>query len=148
MNPRLRSGLALLGTFVLGVVLGALAIGALVHHRHGRVHDLHHREGFVLYVLGAVEPRDEAQRRAILPHVEAAARATRSELMATHTRLLADLAAMRDSLRPILSDEQMERLESSLEMAGRHAEPVPAHGEHRDEHRLLDEPRGEGPRRR
>lgn len=122
MSPRVRTTLILLGTLVLGICLGALGLAALVHHRHERVEALHHPAGFVRFVMDAIEPRDEAQRRAILPYVEAAGQTTRGELRATHERLIARVMAMRDSLRPLLTDEQLERLESSLESAHRSQE--------------------------
>lgn len=119
MSPRLRSALLLLGTFVLGIALGALALGAVIHHRHDRMHELHHRTGLVRYVMVAIEPRDEAQRRAILPHVEEAAGAAHEEMVTTHERLMELMDEMRNSLRPVLTEEQLERLESSLDMAER-----------------------------
>lgn len=120
MSPRARSILILLATLTLGIVMGALAVGALVHHRRGEIDDLRHQAGFVRFVMETIEPRDQAQRQAILPHVEAAARANQAEMEATHARLMDNVTRMREELRLILDDAQMERLESSIEGAGRH----------------------------
>lgn len=120
MSPRARSILILLATLTLGMVAGALAVGAIVHHRRGEISDLRHQAGFVRFVMESIEPRDQAQRQAILPHVEAAARANQAEMEATHARLMENVTQMRKELRLILDDAQMERLEASIAGASRH----------------------------
>ena len=114
MSPRAGSALVLLGTLLLGIVLGALGSGAMRHHRSHSMHGLHHPDGLASYMLEAIEPRDDAQRQAIMPHVERAAANTTTELGSVHEELMAELTALRDSLRPILSDEQLRRLDDAM----------------------------------
>lgn len=114
MSPRAGSALVLFGTLLLGIVLGALGGGAIRHHRHYSMHGLHDRDGLASYMLDAIEPRDDVQRRAILPHVERAAATTTTELGTVHERLLTELTALRDSLRPILTDDQLRRLDDAM----------------------------------
>ncbi|HUF11566.1 MAG TPA: hypothetical protein VMN78_00535 [Longimicrobiales bacterium] len=114
MSPRARSAAVLLGTLVLGIVLGALGLGAFMHHHHHSMRELHDPDGLVSHMLDAIEPRDEAQRQAILPHLRRAADATTAEFAPVHERLMAELSALRDSLRPILTDEQMRRLDEAM----------------------------------
>lgn len=45
---------------------------------------------------------------------------------ATHARLMENVTQMREELRPVLDDAQMERLEGSIAGAGRHGGHVQA----------------------
>lgn len=107
---RLKPALALLGTFLLGMLVGALILSALTRHRVERIRAMRTPAGFVERMERVIQPESEAQRAAIRPLLEEAGadvhritRSSRQELRATLRELRADLA-------PLLTEEQQARL--------------------------------------
>ncbi len=119
MNPRVKSGLLLLATLLIGMVLGALLNARLAEQRLERIAFLRTSRGFMRFIDNAIEPQDEAQRAAIETILERSA-----SRMADHTaRSRREVRMIVDStitqLSTVLSKEQMDRLERRMEMGRR-----------------------------
>lgn len=141
MSPKLRAGLMLVATLLIGVLIGFLGAGVLGQRRAERFERLRDRGGFTEHMLGVIGPRDEAQRREIVPYLERTARSNREIIEGTRGDLAAEIDSLKVRLAPILDAEQMHRLED----AGRMREMFRGPGERR---RGAAPPPGPGPRRR
>lgn len=113
MSPKTRAGFMLIGTLLIGVVIGFLAAGALGQRRAERFERLRARGGFVEHMLAVIGPRDEAQHRDIVPYLEQTARRNREIVAGTRGDLEAELDSLKVRLAPILDAEQMRRLEDA-----------------------------------
>lgn len=108
MNARSRSRLVLGATLLLGMLLGALLVGAVGQWRAGRGGP--GPDGFIRHIERVIGPRDEEQRRAVLPILEAAALRNEEIVGQGHEQLRATLHAMIEQLEPLLDADQLERL--------------------------------------
>lgn len=112
MSPRTKSVLLLAGTLVLGVLLGAAGTGLLARERQRRVGELRGPRGFVAHMEEVIRPRDERQRAAIEPILEATGTRNDTIIRHAHGALRAQLDSMRLRLAPLLDAEQRRRLEA------------------------------------
>ena len=115
MNARTTSFLVILGTLLVGIMIGALATGAIVNQRVEALQALRMEGGFMKMLERQIEPVDDKQKgeiRAVLK--EAARRQTelRRDMISEHRALFNDL---RSELDEILTPEQRERLRSLAE---------------------------------
>ena len=110
MTPRTRSYLLLGITLMVGVVLGALLVGAVGQFRAGRVEGMRGRDGFVRDIQRMIGPRDEAQRAKLRPIIEATAERNGQIMDAFNDQMRAALAELVAELEPHLDAEQMARL--------------------------------------
>ncbi len=110
MTVQLKSALILGTTLVVGILIGALATGAWTRHRMRQLNTMRTQPGLVHAVERTVQPTDSVQARA----VREAVRRTADRIGAINRRNRGEIAAQFDSLqaelRPILTDEQMQRL--------------------------------------
>lgn len=74
MSPGAGSSLLLGATLAIGVVLGVFLGGAIQQFRFGTIQGLGDRQSFVHHMERIIDPRDEQQRQAIRPILEAATR--------------------------------------------------------------------------
>ncbi len=111
MSPSARSSLLLGITLAIGVVLGVFLGGALQQFRFGIIQGLGDRQGFVRHLERIIGPRDEQQRQAIRPILEAAAERNHEIDRGSRDQLRAALYAMIAELSEHLDDEQLQRLE-------------------------------------
>ena len=111
MKIELKAALILIGTLLLGVLLGAVGTGALAHQRIERVQDLRRPGGFVAHMEDVIRPRDSAQHAAILPHLEATGHLNDSIIRGANDHLRAALDSMRARLAPLLDADQKRRLD-------------------------------------
>jgi len=130
VSPKMKSALVLLGTLLVGMALGAVLTGFVVQQRIDRLMALRDEEGFVRTLEEVIEPHDTGQRAEIRRVLRRTAERNADVTADFRREIRASTRQMRADLAPILTKEQMERLEK-LRERGR---------------RLLDleEPRGEG----
>lgn len=119
MKPTALSALILAATLAIGMVLGSLVTGTIAHQRRARVEQLRERGGFVEHMERVIAPRDVAQRQAILPILDAAARRNGAIIDSAHALLRARMEAMVSELEPLLDSDQYSRIRS----AGRLPDP-------------------------
>ena len=109
-RPRLKAALILGATFLLGLVLGSLIVGAVVRERLQAIADFRDRDRFVARVEAFLEPTSDSQAEAIRPILEAAGARTESAFVVLRgdlTRIFDDLER---ELAPLLTEEQRQRL--------------------------------------
>lgn len=141
-NAKTKSILAIIGTLLIGFVLGFLVSGRLTHQRIKKMVENRGGKGFQNELLHAIEPTTE-QEAIIKPIL--ASFAERMDSM--HTRHEAELkenfSLLEISLQPYLQAEQIIRLQKRMQrMEGRKRKGKHHHGrDHRGE-KGQNSPRG------
>lgn len=115
MTPRAKSALLLIGTLLIGIVLGVLLHARLSEQRIERLAFLRSQRGFVRFMERAIEPRDEEQRQAIRAVLERAAQRMAEHQTESRREARVILDSTRAELRALLTDEQLRQLEEHLE---------------------------------
>ncbi|NBC16942.1 MAG: hypothetical protein GVY18_06445 [Bacteroidetes bacterium] len=117
MKSRTKSILLLSGSFVTGTLLGALLVGALFVNRVQRVQELRQPPRLAEHFETTIAPTPE-QRQAVRDVLADAAPAA-IEIMDEARR---EMRALNDSvlteLRPILTEEQLARLQERMRLGG------------------------------
>ncbi|HET7460364.1 MAG TPA: hypothetical protein VFJ82_03915 [Longimicrobium sp.] len=116
MKTEARGLLLLLGTLALGVLLGAAGNGTLQRERRHQVEQIRRPGGFQEHMLRVIRPRDDAQRNAILPAIQATDRRNAQIIHAAHEQLRAALDSMRAQIAPQLDADQRARLDEFARM--------------------------------
>jgi hypothetical protein len=118
MKTDTKTGLIIVATLLIGILIGALGSGFMVHRFARRMADMRHRDMFVERMIELIQPapEQEAEVRDILTrHAE--------EFTKLADGFQEDTAALFDSLRseldPVLTDEQKERMEERHERLGK-----------------------------
>lgn len=124
MKLETRSALILTATFAIGGLVGMVGQGLLMRERTRRVEDLRRPAGFATELERVIGPRDDAQRQAIRPILEATGQRNDAIIRAAHADLKTQLDSMRARLDPMLDAAQRERLDHM----GRLPNPFPPPG--------------------
>ncbi|NKB86760.1 MAG: hypothetical protein GKS06_00870 [Acidobacteria bacterium] len=111
MTARGRSYLLLGITLLIGMLLGALTVGALGRARAGRIEGMRHEDRFVRDMERILRPRDETQAAAIRPVLEATASRNREAMGEFDARMREALETLVRDLEPHLDTEQLARLQ-------------------------------------
>jgi hypothetical protein len=110
MSARLQSTLVIVGTLLIGMVLGALLWSTIVTKRTERISQLRQPAHFLKFLEEVIQPQDEEQREAIRSVVNAHSMQFRA--------MFAELRSRGDSLQiklaPLLSEAQQDRLKTAL----------------------------------
>ena len=115
MNSKTKSALVLLGTLILGVVIGAMAWTTLHNKRVEEIRSLRERgrlSSVVEDVISPVDANQAAEIREIVADYEARLSAVLEQM---HVARRAASDSMRARLTPLLSDEQATNFERWLE---------------------------------
>lgn len=113
MTPRGKSGLVILGTLLIGILIGALGSGALRQTRRHRFHAMPPDMRFLHFVKRVVQPTPE-QEKAFDAIIQRRSRQI-AEINEQHeTQILAIFDSLRTELSSLLTDEQRVRLEERL----------------------------------
>lgn len=148
MRIETKSAVILLVTFLLGGLIGVLAMGAIAQRRTARVAEMRER-GLAMQLERLIEPRDEAQRRAIHAVLSAAAERNRATMENAREQIRSSLEEMQEELEPLLDADQRARLEEAARRFRRGppgGPPGPRGFGARDEGRRPPGGRGERPR--
>jgi hypothetical protein len=110
MKMETKTVLIVLGTLILGMIIGALISGAFARHRIRRFMSMGEPGRLEAHVERIIDP-DESKREAVREIL----RKHSERFLEIHSQFEGEMLALRDSLRkdldPILTDEQKERLE-------------------------------------
>ena len=110
MKMETKTVLIILGTLIIGMIIGALISGAFTRHRIGRFMSMREPGRLSAHVERIIDP-DESQRELVREILSKHA----ERFLEIHSQFEGEMMALRDSLRkdldPILTDEQKERLE-------------------------------------
>jgi uncharacterized membrane protein len=112
MRIETKSTVILLVTFLLGGLIGLLAMGAIGQRRASRVAEMRER-GFAMQFERLIEPRDEAQREAIQAVLSAAAERNRETMEGAREEIRSSLEEMREELEPLLDEDQRAQLDEA-----------------------------------
>ncbi len=116
MNPKIVSTLLIVGTLLVGIVLGVVGNGALQNKRMKELSKIRNNpRGFSEFVIRTVQPADDAQRL----EVEQILEKYGAQYRVTRDRQQKEMEAIGDSMRAemklILSPEQYNALEEMFE---------------------------------
>lgn len=114
MTTRTKTTLIIIGTLLLGMLLGALLTGAVVRHRLGQLNDLRTPRGFSRVLEETIQPANAAQREELQAALQQGGRRL-VRLRRQHrqeTRALVD--SLRAEIEPLLTPEQQKRLDERL----------------------------------
>ena len=115
MRGRTKGALILFSTLLIGVLIGTLLSGWFVRDR---LRPIPHPRHFVRSTERLIAPQDEQQRQAVRDVLRRHAAALR-ELNAKHREALKEqLDASRAELVPLLSEEQLRRMDRRLRRFG------------------------------
>ncbi len=117
MTARTKSILLLLGTLLIGMLLGVFIHSRMVEDRIERLTSLRSQAGFVQFVDKMIEPTDDAQREAIRTVLEDAAAALDVHHAENRVALEEIMGSFRASLDSLLTEEQLQALNERMERA-------------------------------
>jgi hypothetical protein len=112
MNLRTKTILILIGTLALGGIVGAFVTGAVVDQRMERIHSLRTQQGFADTIEQAIGLQDEDQRAQVRPILEKASARLGENMSECKASGRDIIGSMREELRPLLDDQQEQRLEA------------------------------------
>jgi uncharacterized membrane protein len=104
-----KPALLLLGTFVLGGLIGGLLVGAVVKNRVETIRSLRTADGFTEHMLNAIEPTS-AQRDTLRPLLREAGTDIEQMTRQTRTQMRARVDTLWQDMRPHLTPEQRRAL--------------------------------------
>lgn len=111
MNTRTKSALLIIGTLIVGVLIGVLATARVTDQRIDRMRELRSRSGFeetVLQALGPISEEQTAAIKVILSESHERMGDLRREWRAS---LRAEGDSMRKALREVLTPQQIGALD-------------------------------------
>lgn len=120
MKTRTKSILALSGTLIIGMVIGALIALQVIRNRIANFRELREKKGFTEHIIGAAEPSAE-QEAEIRPILESFG-ASMEDIHRRHMREIHEqMNALRDSMDQYLDPDQIQKVEQRLRrLRGRH----------------------------
>ncbi|TKJ37251.1 hypothetical protein CEE37_14150 [candidate division LCP-89 bacterium B3_LCP] len=124
MKIHTQSAFIILGTLIIGIILGAVLSTVFVHHRFQEIQGLMGPGQFEHFLIeNVIRPVDDQQREALMKIAEK----TSQKAMTSMTTFRSDMKTILDSLqtelKPILNDEQFQRLQQHIEL-GRKMHPM------------------------
>lgn len=119
---RTKTALILVGTLLLGVVLGALATGVFVRHRIHHLRKLRTPAGFTQEMMQAIEPTGPEQRDALRTALESHVRNMRDIRERYRKELRAEVDSMHAAAGDLLTPEQQERMREKMKELHREGE--------------------------
>lgn len=134
MRIEVKAWTAIVGTLIVGIVLGMLMSGALERRRHERVETMRRPGGFVEEMERVIQPRDAAQLDSLRSYLEVTDQHNRAIVDAARGSMRAEIDSMRSRVDRLLDDKQKARL---ADFAQRGLEPNPG----RPGRRLFGKPR-------
>ena len=127
MNLQVKPALIIIGTLLIGIVLGALMSRALADRQYRRIGDMMRPDRLSMRLIKIIEPLEPDQREAVTAIVEETAAKIRDLTRETRFEMHAVMDSMFMELKPLLTDEQNARLEkhrgerrARAEKMGRH----------------------------
>ena len=115
MQKRTKGALILFSTLLIGVLIGTLLFGWFVRDR---LRPIPHPRHFVRSTERLIAPQDEEQRQAVRAVLRRYAAALRTLDTKHREALKEQLDATRAELAPLLSEEQLRRLDRRLRRFG------------------------------
>lgn len=136
MNTRTKSIAILVGTLLLGMVLGGVLVGTISRNREGDRGKLIRPGGFVEHLKGVIEPTSDEQWEQVRPILERVGMEHRGIISDAHKELKASFDSLLVELEAYLEPEQLKRLKEEHARMGRakHRRPGGRRGRHDHPH--------------
>ena len=115
MSTKTSSTLILLGTLLLGGVLGIFLSGTLAQQRRDQRERLRRPGGFVEETERLLRPQDATQRDALRPFLEATDERNRDIILQAEEDLRTALREMAEQVDSLLDDDQRDRLSDAVD---------------------------------
>ena len=110
MTTQAKSILILLGTLIIGGVIGGAAVGMISQDRREKRDEIRGPGGFIRHMERIIDIRDSAQHAAVHPILAKADERNREILKSARHQMKAVFDTMLVELAPLLSAGQMESL--------------------------------------
>jgi hypothetical protein len=114
MNLQVKPTLVIIGTLLIGIVLGALMSGTLAERRHRKIRSMMRPDGFSEQLIEVIQPQDSDQRDAIAAVLQNTGRRIDEMMQESRADIHATVDSMALELKPLLTDEQNARLQKHL----------------------------------
>lgn len=121
-NTRTKTFLILVGTLVLGMVLGALLTGLVVRHRLGHLDHLRTPTGFTQEMMQSIEPTGPEQKKALREAVSSHARRMKTIREHYRKKLHTEVDSMHRAAEGLLTPQQERRLREKMKQLHREGE--------------------------
>lgn len=124
-NVRTKTVLVLIGTLVLGMVLGALLTGVFVRHRIHHLRQLRTPAGFTQEMMQAIEPTGPDQREALRKALKSHVQRMREIRERYRKELRAEVDSMHAAAEKLMTPKQQQRMREKmkeLHKEGEHAQ--------------------------
>ncbi len=115
MTARTKSTLLLLGTLLIGMLLGVFVHTLMVENRIERLTSLRSQAGFVRFMDKMIEPTDDVQREAIRDVLEETAERLNMHHAESRETVEEIMESFRASLDSLLTEEQINALNERME---------------------------------
>ena len=117
MTARTKSILLLLGTLLIGMLLGVFVHTLMVEDRIERITSLRSQAGFVRFMENMIEPTDDAQQKAIRDVLDETAEKLNVHHAESRETVQGVMESFRASLDSLLTEEQVNALNERMERA-------------------------------
>ena len=117
MTARTKSILLLLGTLLIGMLLGVFVHMLMVEDRIERITSLRSQAGFVRFMENMIEPTDDAQQKAIRDVLDETAEKLNVHHAESRETVQGVMESFRASLDSLLTEEQVNGLNERMERA-------------------------------
>lgn len=114
MNLQVKPTLIIIGTLLIGIVLGALMSGTLAERRHRKIRSMMRPDGFSEQLIELIQPQDNEQRDAIAAVLQNTGRRIDEMMRESRAEIHTMVDSMALELKPLLTDEQNARLQKHL----------------------------------
>jgi len=114
MSLQFKPALIIIGTLIIGMILGAFISSMFIHRRFEHIRSTLGPRVFPERIMRAIGPMDEDQREAVMTVVEQTSEKMRAVMDGSRGKMRAVMDSMLVELSPMLSDEQMERLKDRI----------------------------------
>lgn len=126
MNLQLKNSLILSGTLILGIIIGILVSGRIMHSKVENFRNFYTERGFNRQIMRVIKPTPE-QKKALQPLLQEQAQKNQAlfnECRKKHHELM---ESFREKLKDHLTKEQMTRLDKmEKNMRKRHGNGFPS----------------------
>ena len=117
MTARTKSILLLLGTLLIGMLLGVFVHMLMVEDRIERITSLRSQAGFVRFMENMIEPTDDAQQKAIRDVLDETAEKLNVHHAESRETVQEIMESFRASLDSLLTEGQVHALNERMERA-------------------------------
>ena len=114
MNLQVKPALIIIGTLLIGIVLGALISGALAERRYREIRCMLRSDLLTERLIEIIEPLEDKQREEVRAIVEQTSVRVRNLTRETRFEMHAVMDSLFAELQPLLTDRQKARLEKHI----------------------------------